>query len=241
MSTSTSKGLVKAAEAGETVDVKIHITDNFQRINDFGMGAYLCTSATRPTGSDRWDGLIIKETDTGALGQWDAAGNRWIHWDTQWQNWNGVAAQPGKHLLGTTQTPSVGATGIDKGKYMRNGLEVTYQTLVSWSGAGVVAGSGTIVVPIPFELVHDSVGVPIGTFFANDSGSGSWWGYVQFDYNASPTATKSVRLNYTAGTGTPLLFNSGAPSPWPTQLGAAGDQIGATMRYFSNGVAVTAL
>ena len=44
-----------------------------------------CTSATRPTGTARFTGRLIFETDTKAWGWWD--GTRWVLWDSAWRPW----------------------------------------------------------------------------------------------------------------------------------------------------------
>lgn len=44
-----------------------------------------CTSATRPTGTARFAGRLIFETDTKAFGWWD--GTRWVLWDSAWRPW----------------------------------------------------------------------------------------------------------------------------------------------------------
>lgn len=208
------------------------ITTAFDKI-DAAVGMVICTSSTRPIGPDRWDGLIIKETDTGAWGFWDSTANAWIMYDTKWQTWNGQAAQPGKHFLGTNQTPTAGATGKDVGYYMRNGYEITYQALISFAGAGRVAGVGGIVVPIPFQMVHESVGVPVGQFFINDAGSALWLGSVM---NSGASPSSSLFL-YTSNSSTGAVYAGG---PWATQIGATdGDQISVRCVYMSNLTPVT--
>ena len=44
-----------------------------------------CTSATRPTGTARFAGRLIFESDTKAFGWWD--GTRWVLWDSAWRPW----------------------------------------------------------------------------------------------------------------------------------------------------------
>lgn len=71
----SSKGLI-LAEENEVVDVEVQIANNFERLNDFGMGSYVCTSATRPTGSNTWPGQVIYETDTKITYIWN--GTLWF-------------------------------------------------------------------------------------------------------------------------------------------------------------------
>lgn len=74
----TSKGLIKPNNDNSTPADVSQLNTNFDRVDAYGMGAFLCTSTTRPTGADRWDGQIIKETDTKMVCQWDAALARWL-------------------------------------------------------------------------------------------------------------------------------------------------------------------
>lgn len=72
MANLTSKGLVLPEEP-EDADIEV-INDNMERINDYGMGAFSCTSTTRP--SSPWAGLVIFETDTKRTKVWD--GSNWL-------------------------------------------------------------------------------------------------------------------------------------------------------------------
>ena len=76
MSSNTSKGLVKPDPIADFQDAAV-LNANFDRLDTYGMGPYVCTSTTRPTGSNLWDGMIIFETDTKLLYIWDAVGAKW--------------------------------------------------------------------------------------------------------------------------------------------------------------------
>lgn len=78
MPDTSSKGLIKPFDY-ENYDVTV-VNANNQRINDFAMGAYLCTSTTRPTGSNRWTGVQIYEEDTDRLLTWDSDANGVGEW-----------------------------------------------------------------------------------------------------------------------------------------------------------------
>lgn len=67
----TSKGLRKPTgpEAADVADINF----NADRINSYGMGAFECTSGTRPAAP--WAGLQIFETDTKCTLVWD--GTAW--------------------------------------------------------------------------------------------------------------------------------------------------------------------
>lgn len=69
----TRLGLIKPS-GGEAVDVD-QLNANSDRLDDFA-GAKICTSTTRPTGSDRFVGVVIFETDTGFVQRWN--GTDWV-------------------------------------------------------------------------------------------------------------------------------------------------------------------
>lgn len=75
MGTNTSKGLYLPDTVGEVVDVA-KINQNTQRLNTYGMGPVVTSSTTRPSGGNRWEGMIIHETDT--LTQWVWDGSSWL-------------------------------------------------------------------------------------------------------------------------------------------------------------------
>lgn len=68
-------GLIKPS-GGENLDVD-QVNANSDRLDDFA-GAKICTSTTRPTGTDRFPGVQIYETDTGCMRTWDGVRNRWV-------------------------------------------------------------------------------------------------------------------------------------------------------------------
>lgn len=75
--TTTRLALTKPTPgSGEPVDVADHLNANWDRL-DAAVGAFVCTSSTRPTGADRWAGRIIFETDTGKMYIWDATDTQW--------------------------------------------------------------------------------------------------------------------------------------------------------------------
>lgn len=60
---------------GDFVDVNV-LNADFDKI-DAAIGAFPCTSGTRPTGADRWDGRLIRETDTQRVLVWNATQAQW--------------------------------------------------------------------------------------------------------------------------------------------------------------------
>lgn len=106
MSTNTSKGLVKPT-VGEFQDISV-INGNSDRLNTFGMGAVVCTSTTRPSGTDRWDGQIAYETDTHNLMVFSNDLNNWLP-----ANNGGIYATG--NLAGNLSIPNVAITVVGVG------------------------------------------------------------------------------------------------------------------------------
>lgn len=74
----TRLGLVKPDPdpvTGDFVDVSV-INANMTKLDD-SVGAFPCTSGTRPTGVDRWHGRFIRETDTRKVYVWNATQVQW--------------------------------------------------------------------------------------------------------------------------------------------------------------------
>lgn len=65
--------LPKQAPSGEVVDVNI-LNNALDKIDSF-LGAFECTSTTRP--NDPFPGMLITETDTSQVAQWN--GTRWVY------------------------------------------------------------------------------------------------------------------------------------------------------------------
>jgi hypothetical protein len=75
MATTTARlGLTKPGTA-DPVDINVLNTD-LDRL-DLYTSTLVCTSSTRPTGTDRFTGLIIYETDTKRNYVWDSVVNNW--------------------------------------------------------------------------------------------------------------------------------------------------------------------
>ena len=85
MPTYTSRGgLIKPA-GGEFARTGLdNFNANSDRVDAYGLGAFVCTSTSRPSGSNRWTGLTIFETDTKNTLLWN--GTNWIYLsrDTGW-------------------------------------------------------------------------------------------------------------------------------------------------------------
>lgn len=62
---------------GDFITVTTDINNSMDKI-DAAIGVTVCTSGTRPTGADRWDGREIYETDTQRKYMWSAALTTWL-------------------------------------------------------------------------------------------------------------------------------------------------------------------
>lgn len=81
MATTTTKlGLRKPdpnPSTGDFINVTTDINNSMDTL-DSAVGVFICTSGTRPTGSQRWDGRDIFETDTRRRYMWSASVNDWL-------------------------------------------------------------------------------------------------------------------------------------------------------------------
>lgn len=95
MGTTTARlGLYKPADVGEIVDVD-DLNDNADAI-DLHINGRVVTSGTRPPSP--FEGQIIKETDTKATYQWDAASGNWILLSRPYAQPGGALYNPGYSL-----------------------------------------------------------------------------------------------------------------------------------------------
>jgi hypothetical protein len=62
---------------GDFVNPGQDLNANFDKI-DAAVGTFICTSGTRPTGVERWDGRLIYETDTRRNYMWSAGLATWL-------------------------------------------------------------------------------------------------------------------------------------------------------------------
>jgi hypothetical protein len=75
MATFTTRAVLRKPATGDNVNVVTDLNDNFDQIDEH-LGMLVCTSATRPTGSDRFTGRNIFETYTKNRYVWD--GTAWF-------------------------------------------------------------------------------------------------------------------------------------------------------------------
>lgn len=76
MATETAKGYLVKATDGEFAD-QDPINANMDKISLYAMGAFNCTSATRP--GIPWNGMRIYEEDTRKKAFWDEVNNLWMY------------------------------------------------------------------------------------------------------------------------------------------------------------------
>lgn len=157
----TSRLALRKPTDGESQDVA-DVNFNSDRLDLF-VGAKICTSTTRPTGSDRWDGVTIKETDTKAFGIWDAGSATWLMFDTTAQTFVPVVKGGG---VAVTM-----GNGAAAGRYFRRGklCKVTGSFAPGTTTAYPGAGAMTFGHPLP-SATHaqngwsGTVDGPIGHF-----------------------------------------------------------------------------
>jgi len=81
MATTTTKLALRKPDpdpsTGDFINVVTDINDSMDKL-DAAVGVFVCTSGTRPTGSQRWDGREIYETDTRRNYMWSAALTTWL-------------------------------------------------------------------------------------------------------------------------------------------------------------------
>lgn len=164
MATQTSKGLIKPTDA-EAQDIAV-LNANSDRLNSFAMGTYVCTSTTRPTGANLWQGQLIFETDTGSVYIWDGT------------TWNTVAADTGWVTItvasGFTASPPIQVRKL-------NNNQVVYRGRLNRTAGNFLVGNSyafTAVGAVPAAF-YTSASFTYNTFMAFD-GAGNT-GFVNCD------------------------------------------------------------
>lgn len=81
MATTTTRLLLRKPDpdpsTGDFINVVTDINNSMDKI-DAAIGVTVCTSGTRPTGADRWDGREIYETDTRRNYMWNSSLATWL-------------------------------------------------------------------------------------------------------------------------------------------------------------------
>jgi hypothetical protein len=125
MSTTTTRlGLYKpAADGSELVNVVTDLNNNLDSI-DAKMGAFVCTSGTRP--GSPYNGQFIRETDTGKLMLWDGTAWRQVLYNTAaWTNPLSVS--------GGDVTATAGAFLVARSAGIAFDAKVTADSVSRWS------------------------------------------------------------------------------------------------------------
>jgi hypothetical protein len=203
MATSTTRlGLRKPdgdPVTGDNIDVALDISGSMDKIDD-AVGAHICTSGTRPTGGQRWNGRIIKETDTLRMYIWDAGTSFWL------PLLNGRGSGVGPYLLGTST--DTGGEGINVSASVANAhilrsrvtteanprLTVDADGRMQWGAGGASAPDTNLYRNAANELKTDDAFSVVGNLTV--TGTAAW---NKLDVQ-SPTGTtctfSSINQNY---------------------------------------------
>lgn len=168
-----------------------------------------CTSATRPTGTARFAGRLIFETDTKAFGWWD--GTRWVLWDSAWRPW--TPAWPNVTL----------GNGVSTGAWRYVGDQIEFWAkLVRGTTTSFGAGSG---MTLPAAAASTDA-------FTQLDAAGLQAGNNDVAICASPLLLSLTAVTFTVwNTATAYLIGGGYISNTVPHAWAAGDAILVRGRY----------
>jgi hypothetical protein len=121
-------------DVDEPYDVSIEFGTNLDKI-DAAVGFHECTSSTRPTGSDKWPGMAIRETDTGKCYVLDED-------DT---NWRQIAVNTGTSVPIDDDVSITGTLAVSSTMSTGN-PQVNYQVFTSDGTWTKPAGAKTVIV-----------------------------------------------------------------------------------------------
>ena len=168
-----------------------------------------CTSATRPTGTARFAGRLIFESDTKAFGWWD--GTRWVLWDSAWRPW--TPAWPNVTL----------GNGVSTGAWRYVGDQIEFWAkLVRGSTTSFAAASG---MTLPAAAASTDA-------FTQLDAAGIQAGNNDVAICASPLLLSLTAVTFTAwNTAAAYLIGGGYISNTVPHAWAAGDAILVRGRY----------
>lgn len=168
-----------------------------------------CTSATRPTGTARFAGRLIFESDTKAFGWWD--GTRWVLWDSAWRPW--TPAWPNVTL----------GNGVSTGAWRYVGDQIEFWAkLVRGTTTSFGAGSG---MTLPAAAASTDA-------FTQLDAAGLQAGNNDVAICASPLLLSLTAVTFTVwNTATAYLIGGGYISNTVPHAWAAGDAILVRGRY----------
>lgn len=193
MATNTARAGLRKPAVGDNIDVTLDLNNNWDKV-DANLGAFQCTSGTRPTGSDRFTGQIIYESDTTRQFMWN--GTEWMYmtesvWTHHTPTYTGFTLGNGSHF----------------GKYQRLGKTVIYQGRFFMGSTSSVAGVFNLGLPVVSTALFE--GQNIGTFACIDASGGTGaarTGCMQLD-----STSDAVALVATGG-----VVNTTTPFTWAT-------------------------
>ena len=168
-----------------------------------------CTSATRPTGTARFSGRLLFESDTKAFGWWD--GTRCVLWDSAWRPW--TPAWPNVTL----------GNGVSTGAWRYVGDQIEFWAkLVRGSTTSFGAGPG---MTLPAAAASTDA-------FTQLDAAGIQAGNNDVAICASPLLLSLTAVTFTVwNTATAYLIGGGYISNTVPHAWAAGDAILVRGRY----------
>jgi hypothetical protein len=190
---------------GDLINVVTDINNSMDKL-DAVVGATVCTSGTRPTGADRWDGRQIYETDTRRNYMWSAAVTTWLPLLIG-------RGTDGPYLLGQSTDTSgegINVRGSAAGTHMwRSRVTSDANPRFNIMADGKMEwGPGSSIVDV--NLFRSATGI-LGTDFAlkvsGDYVCGSENGVSQVATSSGTTTTNSSSYVNMAGTGAVTSFS----------------------------------
>lgn len=211
MATTTTRLLLRKPDpdptTGDFMDVVTDINNSMDKI-DAAVGTTVCTSGTRPTGADRWDGREIYETDT----------RRNYIWSTALTNWLPLLvgrSTDGPYLLGQsvdTNGEGINARGSATSADMLR-IRVTTDTNTRWvlrANGEQAWGPGNAAVDTVFgRTAANELGTSTGDALkvSGDYVCGSEQGVSQAAVSSGTNTTNSSSYSSMAGTGSVTSFS----------------------------------
>lgn len=166
MATNTSRVALRKPATSDNVSVTLDLNNNYDKI-DSHLGQFVCTSATRPTGTDRFTGRTCWESDTEQFIMWDGSA---------WKYTGGSTMTAAGYTLtitgGTSGTASNGDATVNTA-YKREGEWVSFfarYTLGATTNFSTAIGTFNFLLP-PIAGTQ-ATGTIIGTGAIADASTG---------------------------------------------------------------------
>lgn len=163
MATFTTRTSIRKPGTADNVNVVTDLNDNFDKL-DLHLGNLDCTSSTRPTGTNRFVGRTIQESDTKQILVWDGAA---------WQYIGGFDAGTYTfQITGATSGTWAQGNGALTTYFNRNGRWVDFYAEFTHGSAGTNLGvTGAFNFLLPMATVSPN-GTIIGTGLVSDASTG---------------------------------------------------------------------